>query len=188
MAEAAKQLPRMDADAFLLWGERQPSWPRYELIDGEVLAQVNERSAHALLKGQVARQLFNAVARAGVACTVYPDGMSAQIDTGSVFGPDCMVRCGPALPGDAVVVPDPVIVVEILSPSTAARDLTFKLEGYLRIPSLRHYLILRTDRPTLIHHARAGDGSIATRIVTREAVHLDPPGMTLDEWWPVDES
>jgi hypothetical protein len=48
------------------------------------------------------------------------------------------------------------------------------------VPSIRHYLIARTDRPTIIHHRR-GDGEvIETRIVTAGALHLDPPGITLD--------
>ena len=176
----------MDADAFLLWAEQQPDLPKYELAAGEVVLQANERSAHALLKGQAYRQLVDAVRRAALPCIVYPDGMSARLDANTVYGPDCMVRCGEPLPGDDLAVLDPVIVVEVLSPSTATRDVTLKLEGYLRLPSLRHYLILRTDRPTLVHHAKHADGSVATRIVTREPVALDPPGIVLDEWWPAE--
>ena len=48
------------------------------------------------------------------------------------------------------------------------------------MPSIRHYLIARTDRPTIIHY-RKGDGEeITTRIVTSGALALDPPGLTLD--------
>jgi Uma2 family endonuclease len=85
-----------------------------------------------------------------------------------------------ALPDDAVIVPAPVMVVEVLSPSTATRDTGAKLADYFRLPSLRHYLIVRTDRPTVIHH-RHGDGElIETRIVTSGALLLDPPGITLE--------
>jgi Uma2 family endonuclease len=90
------------------------------------------------------------------------------------------VHCGEALPDDTVIVPAPVIVVEVLSPSTATRDTGAKLADYFRLPSLRHYLIVRTDRPTVIHHRR-GDGElIETRIVTSGGIGLDPPGITLE--------
>jgi Uma2 family endonuclease len=79
-----------------------------------------------------------------------------------------------------VIVPSPLIVVEVLSPRTSARDVGAKLADYLRVPSIRHYLIARTDRPTIIHHRR-GDGElIETRIITAGALRLDPPGITLD--------
>jgi Uma2 family endonuclease len=79
-----------------------------------------------------------------------------------------------------VLVPEPVIVVEVLSPSTATRDTGAKLADYFRLPSLHHYLIVRTDRPTVTHHRR-GDGElIETRIVTSGTVLLDPPGITVD--------
>ena len=73
-----------------------------------------------------------------------------------------------------------MIVVEVLSPTTSARDVGAKLADYFRLPSVRHYLIARTDRPTIIHHRR-GDGEvIETRIVTAGTLQLDPPGITLD--------
>jgi Uma2 family endonuclease len=73
-----------------------------------------------------------------------------------------------------------VLVVEVLSPSTATRDTGAKLADYVRLPGLRHYLIVRTDQPTVIHHRRGDGDLIETRIVTSGAVLLDPPGITLD--------
>ncbi len=90
-----------------------------------------------------------------------------------------LVRCGERLPDDAVKLTDPVIVVEVLSPSTRARDAGAKLEDYFRLPSVRHYLIVKTENRTLIHHARDEAGAIATRIVRDGAVRLDPPRIEL---------
>ena len=92
-----------------------------------------------------------------------------------------MVRCGAALPGDATKVTDPLIVVEVLSPSTRARDAGAKLEDYFRMPSVRHYLILKSENRTVIHHERDGSGAVTTRIVRDGAVVLDPPGIELRE-------
>jgi Uma2 family endonuclease len=84
------------------------------------------------------------------------------------------------LADEIVIVPAPVIVVEVLSPSTASRDTGAKLADYFRVAGLRHYLIVRTDRPTVIHHRRGDADLIETRIVTAGALSRDPPGITLD--------
>ena len=68
----------------------------------------------------------------------------------------------------------------MLSPSTRAHDAGAKLDDYLRMPSVRHYLLLSTKNRSVIHHARAEGGAIATRIARDGAVRLDPPGISLD--------
>ena len=73
-------------------------------------------------------------------------------------------------------IPNPVIVVEVLSPSTAADDHGLKLDGYFSLPSVEHYLILDADRRVMIHHKRGQAGAIETRILRDGAVRLDPPG------------
>ncbi len=90
-----------------------------------------------------------------------------------------MVHCG-AVAADAIVVPDPVIVVEVLSPSTAGRDAAAKLEDYFRLRSVSHYLVLKTERPALIHHHRHDDGSIATTILHGGVLVLAPLGIQID--------
>jgi Uma2 family endonuclease len=58
--------------------------------------------------------------------------------------PDVVVACG-AIPGKATVLPNPVVVVEVLSESTAARDHGRKRWAYQTIPSLRHYVLVDQD-------------------------------------------
>jgi Uma2 family endonuclease len=72
-----------------------------------------------------------------------------------------------------------VVVVEVLSPSNAMQDLRDKLQGYFRVPSIRHYLIVDPDKRLIIHHARGDGDLIATRIVSDGALSLDPPGIEL---------
>ena len=170
---------RMTADQFIEWAMAQPEGCRYELAAGELVAMAPERSAHALTKLTVAMRLFEAVKAANLPCTVYPDGMAVQVDTETVYEPDAMVRCGAPLPANATRVTDPLIVVEVLSPSTRARDSGAKLEDYFRLPTLWHYLILKTENRSVVHHRRAEAGGIATRIIRDGAVVLDPPGIEL---------
>ena len=79
-----------------------------------------------------------------------------------------------------MIVPAPIIILEVLSPITRARDAGAKLADYFRLPSVRHYLLVQTERRTVIHHRRGDGGDIQTRIVTAGALELDPPGLTLD--------
>jgi Uma2 family endonuclease len=83
----------------------------------------------------------------------------------TVYEPDALVRCGPPLPADAIEVADPVIVVEVVSPSSRGIDCGVKLAGYFALPSLRHYLIVDTGTRVVIHHRRGEDGRIGVGIV-----------------------
>ena len=74
---------------------------------------------------------------------------------------------------------NPVIVVEVLSPSTQSIDTTDKLADYFRVTSIRHYLIVRARRREIIHHFRLDDG-IGSRVVNLGSIRLDPPGISLD--------
>jgi len=78
------------------------------------------------------------------------------------------------------VVPDPMVVVEVLSPSTRDGDLTRKLVAYFQVPSVRHYLVFQADRPQVVHHRRREDGQgVDTRMLTEGEIRLDPPGMVI---------
>ena len=103
--------------------------------------------------------------------------MAVRVDAASIFEPDLLVRCGSTLPDDLVVVTDPMIVVEIVSLSSHKRDSGTKLEGYFRLPTVRHYLIVKTDNQAIIHHHRDSSGVITTRIIRDGIVALDPPGL-----------
>lgn len=175
---------RMTSEQFIAWAMERPNGERYELVAGEIVAMAPERSAHALTKGRVYRRLAEAIEAAGLACTAYPDGMAVEIDDLTTYEPDALVRCGPALPGNAIKVTDPVIVVEVLSPATRARDAGAKLEDYFRLASVRHYLILKTENKTVIHHRRDETGAIATRIIRDGPIVLDPPGITIRDVFP----
>ncbi|WP_428488988.1 Uma2 family endonuclease [Rhodopila sp.] len=175
---------RMTSDEFVAWAMRQPEGHRFELVAGQVVAMAPERSAHALTKFHIARRLADAVDQSGLPCQVYPDGMAVTIDAATTYEPDALVRCGPIPPADAIKLDDPVIVVEVLSPSTRARDAGAKLVDYFRLPSVHHYLIVRTEDRAIVHHARNLDGTILTRIVHDGDLHLDPPGLTVTGLFP----
>lgn len=169
---------KMDADAFVAWAMDQPG--RYELAAGEVVAMSPERVRHVRAKNLCVRALERGIEAAGLNCEAFPDGMAVRVDDATVYEPDALVRCGPPLDGDEVQVTDPVVVVEVLSPSTRAIDSGAKLADYFRLPGVAHYLVVNPETYTLIHHARSGEGVIRTMILTAGEVSLDPPGMQMD--------
>ena len=169
----------MTSTEFVAWAMQQPEGERYELVAGEVVAKSPERLSHARVKHRIARVLEDAIAKERLHCEALPDGVSIEVDEHTTYEPDALVRCGEPLPGDTVKLSDPVIVVEVLSPSTRARDAAAKLEDYFRLPSVRHYLIVKTENRSVIYHRKADDGEISTRILRGGALELEPPGITV---------
>jgi Uma2 family endonuclease len=84
------------------------------------------------------------------------------------------------LKDSAIEVPNPVVVVEVLSSSTRRVDLSHKLVGYFRLPSVAHYLIVDPTQPSIIHHDRGAGDTIVTRVVPEGRIVLDPPGLEID--------
>ncbi len=168
---------RMSAEEFLAWSQTQAG--RFELAGGEIFAQASERVALAKIKGRVFMALHNAIHDKGLSCHALPDGMAVRVDAQTVFEPDAQVYCGPELPADTLLVESPVIVVEVLSPSTGKNDALGKLAAYFRMPSVAHYLIVSPDEPLIFHHARGEGTAIVTRIIREGVAALDPPGLEL---------
>jgi Uma2 family endonuclease len=172
-------LPRMTADEFIAWAMEQPRGEKYELSDGRIIAMSPERYGHAALKSEIGRLLGNAIKEAGLPCRALVDGVAVRVDADTVFEPDVLVRCGPPPTAETVKIDDPVIVVEVLSPSTSARDRTTKLAGYFRLPSVQHYLLVSGDERRIVHHRRITETEFATTIFGNDPIRLDPPGLIL---------
>jgi Uma2 family endonuclease len=169
----------MTADEFLAWAAQRPEGERYELAAGEVVTMAPERVSHVRVKAFVWLALREALSARGSNCEALADGATLRIDDDTVYEPDALVRCGPPLDEAAIEVTEPVIVVEVVSPGTQSRDSGVKLADYSRIASMRHYLIVRCETRTVVHHRKDGD-RIETRIVHGGPLILDPPGMTVE--------
>jgi|KBSSwiStaDraftv2_1062776.scaffolds.fasta_scaffold254003_2 Uma2 family endonuclease len=176
-AMPALRKPLMSVDEFLPWAERQPE--RWELFDGVAVSMSPERVIHGETKYRAARAFDEAIGKAGVPCRFVLDSAAVRIDARNSYQPDLLVYCGEPVSGDATIIPEPVVVVEVLSPGNAMKDLRDKLQGYFLVPSIQHYLVVDPDKRIVIHHARGNSKEIATRIVSEGNIALDPPGLTL---------
>jgi Uma2 family endonuclease len=167
----------MNVDQYLAWAQSHPG--RYELSDGEVIAMSPESAGQAAVKFAVQRALLTGLEARRLPCHVLPDGMTIRVDETTAYEPDALVYCGARLAPSSMEVPNPVVVVEVLSPTTRHIDASAKLAGYFRVRSVAHYLIVDPTKPLVVHHARGSGETILTRVVTQGTIQLDPPGVTV---------
>jgi Uma2 family endonuclease len=124
--------------------------------------------------------LHDAIKRAALPCQVAADGPMVRLSPSRMAKPDVLVYRGPRVPRGVQEAPNPIILVEVLSPSTRKRDYGVKHQGYFTLPSLHHYLIVDPDRRLLIHHRRGAADPGETEIVTGPRLQLGPPGLEVD--------
>jgi Uma2 family endonuclease len=180
MAHARTHEPEtpMNREQFVAWVDRQP-FGRFERIDGIVVAMAPERASHNRRKGAARDALRRAVDEVGLAsCEVFADGMTVRVED-SDFEPDGLLRCGPRLAGVATHVPDPLVLVEVLSPDSGTRDRATKLRAYFKLPPVQHYLIVWPDEQRIVRHLRMPDDQIATQVFAAGEIRLDAPGIVV---------
>jgi len=169
---------RMKVDEFLAWSERQPD-DRHELVDGEIVAMTRDTVRHNRTKAAVWRAFDDAVGAAGLPCVVLVDGVGVVINDETLRIPDVLVQCGAEPDPDALVVESPLIVVEVVSPSSERDDTETKLVEHFSVASIRHYLVILSEKRVVVHHQRRDGGDITTRIAHDGDIVLSPPGLTV---------
>ena len=169
---------KMTVAEFVPWTMSQSSG-RFELVGGEVVAQASEQARHNLTKAAVARALYGAIKSAGLPFTVFTSGMTVKIDDYTAREPDASVQCGVKVDPEMIILDAPLIVGEVISPSSEKDDSSTKLAEYFSVPSIQRYLIVDAGKQLIIHHARGKGSEIVTRIYKSGAIRLDPPGAVL---------
>lgn len=129
----------------------------YELVEFDVIMMSNPTETHEVIVANISRHLNPAMDRRG--CFTLLGGMRIQRSEDTSEGdkprPDILVRCGP-LTGRTFVT-DPVVVVEVLSPSTMDIDRGRKLEFYKSLTSMQHVVLVYQNERRIEHHARTAE-------------------------------
>jgi Uma2 family endonuclease len=104
------------------------------------------------------------------------------LSTGNAYYPDASVIGGKpdTDPEDALSATNPVVLVEVLSPSTADYDRTDKLRDYQQIPSVRHVVHVAHDVQQIEVWSRTNDGWSKTACGAGDVAHLSAIGCSLD--------
>ena len=170
---AARSAPPRDLDAFLRWHETQPE--RWEFVGGAAVMMAPASRPHTMLKGNIYAALRAALE--GSPCTVYSDGIEIR-EAGQSAIPDVVVSCRePDL--ESSVEPEPILIIEVVSASTAHRDRVEKWASYRRIHSLVHYMLVEQDRRLVELHTRQSAFVFEERFIEAGDVPLGAIGVTL---------
>lgn len=132
----------MDSSAFLAWAEGREG--RYELVDGRVIMMTAGTLGHALVVRGLSKALDNRLA--GTQWIVLTSDLAVGIDTNTVRYPDVVVAARGGKLRDLIATA-PILVAEVLSPSSVTDDLGDKATEYLHLPGLCAYLVLSQDEP-----------------------------------------
>ncbi|MEJ1158129.1 Uma2 family endonuclease [Prosthecomicrobium sp. N25] len=157
MAGAVSQFETMSFDDFEELLLDKPENERWELIGGRVIrGMVGARWEHHLISQNVMVALRQHIKATKRPCHVFQEAFylkRRELDFAVL--PDVMVQCGRLEPG-ATSIQDPMVVVEVLSPGTEARDRYEKWDGYKKLPSLVHYVMVHRDKPLIEVRNRNG--------------------------------
>lgn len=130
-------------DDYLEWEQRQPE--RHEYVRGEVFTMAGTTARHNEISGNcyiLLRQHLR-----GAPCRAYMADVKVRVEAADCgFYPDVQVTCAESDRADRLVKRSPVLVVEVLSDSTASYDLGDKFAAYQQLDSLREYVLVDQDR------------------------------------------
>ena len=131
-----------------------------EFVDGEIYAMSGGTFRHGGLAVRLIVELDNQLR--GRHCRVFNSDVRVRAaKKGSYLYPDLSVVCGPieTFEGADDILANPIVIGEVLSPSTADYDHGKKFEIYREIPSLMDYLLIHSDEVFIEHFTRQPDGN-----------------------------
>jgi len=158
----------MSLAEFLEWEERQPL--RHEFDGVGPVAMTGGTLAHARIQVNLATALSTRLR--GAPCSFFGSDAKIQVADDHIRYPDGVVMCSPMV-NTATIIREPVVIFEVLSPSTASADRIVKAREYQATPSVRRYVMLEQDRIGATVYTRAGDGW-AFQILSNDAVLVMP--------------
>jgi Uma2 family endonuclease len=168
MATNRKEFPQHYYSLDEYFALEQASETRYEYWDGEIVCMSGGSWEHSLISGNVFFRLRLNM-RSG-RCRAFTSDLPVKTPTLPPYRyPDVTVGCGELayerIRGvDALL--NPVLIAEVLSPSSAARDHEDKFVAYQAIATFREYLLIARDAPRVTHYRRQPDGRWTRQDVT----------------------
>jgi Uma2 family endonuclease len=154
---------------FLAWEERQPL--RHEFDGVGPVAMTGGTLAHARLQVNLAAAL--SIRLRGAPCSFFGSDAKIQVAGDHIRYPDGVVMCAPIV-NAATIIREPVVIFEVLSPSTASADRIVKARECQATPSVRRYVMLEQDRIGATVYARAGHGWTFQILSNDDAVLVMP--------------
>jgi Uma2 family endonuclease len=172
----ALRKPRMTRAEFLDWASTQEA--RYEFDGFEPVAMTGGTTNH----DRITFRIHNALDAKLKGSSCEPLGPNSGVPTigDAVRYPDVLVTCT-KVPGEDRLVPSPVVVFEVLSPTSGHLDRIVKVREYAAVPSVRCYVIVesRSVGLTVYRRATAADVWTATTLTGEDTLRLDELGIAV---------
>ncbi len=168
----ALRRPPMSLDEFLAWENRQEE--RWEFDGFEPRAMVGGTVAHNVIVGNL---VFGLRQRLSGRCRVHSEGLKLRMAQ-TIRYPDVMVICSPT-PGEATEVTEPIVVFEVLSPSTSREDRIEKNREYAATPSIQRYIILEQDAIAAEVYSRDGESWLRSTVTGSEILSMPEIGVEM---------
>lgn len=128
---------------------------RSEYMKGKIIGRSGSNLSHNLITGNIVAGLYTRLGKNG--CFIFANEMRVSIPSAnSYFYPDVGVVCEePRFEDDVFdILLNPIVVVEVLSPSTEAYDRGDKFAHYRQLESLQEYILVSQDKVRIDHYVR----------------------------------
>jgi Uma2 family endonuclease len=167
----------LSAEDYLAWETNQVE--RHEFLDGEVFAMAGAEDRHVTVSMNVAFGLRQHLS--GGPCRTFIADMRLHVAaSNSYFYPDVLVTCSANDRASAMSKSEPTLIVEVLSPSTAAYDRGIKFSHYRKLPSLQEYVLIDLDTRSTDCYRKGADGLwVLHPFSSGESVELASVALTL---------
>ena len=131
----------MAVEDFVAFVDSRPDNEKWELIEGEPVLNAWPAYRHQRIVTNILRTLL--LAEQGQSRWQVLPGLAVRVGASSLPVPDVLVRPNGFIAGREC--DDMIVAFEVLSPSTAGRDLRWKRNAYTALPSLTHYVVIAQD-------------------------------------------
>jgi len=162
--------PIITFDDYLEWENRQPI--RHEFVRGEIFAMTGTTDLHNELSGNLYTLLRQHLR--GTPCRVFLADVKVRVEAADCgFYPDIQVTCAESDRADRYVKRAPVLVIEVLSASTAAFDIGDKFAAYRQLDSLREYVLVDQERIRVQIYCRSDHRWLVDSVGPGERLRLE---------------
>ncbi len=183
MSGLASALVTMTPQEYFAFEETTPL--KHEYLDGVIYAMVGATDRHNLIAGNIFAALR---VRRPPGCQVFTMAMKLRVKSAAgefYYYPDVLVSCS-EVDRDRLFREQPVLLIEVASPSTLRIDRGEKLNNYRQVPSLVEYAIIHQDQPLIEAYRRRNDWSREVLKPDQDLV-LESVGVTLSQAEVYDE-
>ena len=173
---SAQLAPYLTVEEYLTYEKESPI--KHEYVNGQIYAMAGTSVPHNRLAGNLFSRLDNHLAEA--TCQPFISDIKVMTSESQFYYPDVVVACDTA-DADPYLRREPVLIVEVSSPSTERIDRNEKLPAYKRIPSVKEIVFVAQDRVRVEIFRRQGEAFWQTEVLTEmeDTLNLQSVGLTL---------